>query len=335
MTPSLIVRALDVGYGNTKHSTADAAGNNCFRAYRSLAPTAVTTDISADAMSQRDTVVVSVDDTQYEVGPDAELVTDAQHAHVSDHGYVTRPEYRALCLGALAYMGTPRIDVLVVGLPVSRIESHREQLRALLEGRHQIGSDASVEVKRVLVVAQPVGGALYVALSNNRYDQFRQETICTIDVGAGTTDALVSRGLQALPKRCATHAGGTGAMLRRLSDAVTARHGVECSMLTLDDALRTGTLTLSGRKVPILPMLSATRPDVDQAINALMSRIGTDSDIDRIILVGGGARFFKPGIEARFPRHDITICGAGIFANVRGFQLAGERFAMHASEVSS
>ena len=325
MTPNTIVRALDVGYGNTKYSTVDTAGNIHFKAFRSLAPTAETADISAGAMRKRDTVRISVGGISYEIGPDAELATDARHSHIFDDSYATRPEYRALCLGALSYIQTPRIDVLVVGLPVSRVEAHATQLRAELSGRHKLDGGASVEVKRVIVVAQPVGGALYTALSSGQYNRFREQTTLTIDIGAGTNDALVSRGLQALPKRCATHPGGTDAMLLRLADAAKARHGFECSALTLDQALRTGVLRVSGRVYPLLPLLASTKPVVDQAINALMSRIGTVTDIDRIVLIGGGAPFFRPGIQKRFPNHEITVCSAGIFANVRGFQMAGER----------
>ncbi len=58
-----------------------------------------------------------------------------------------------------------------------------------------------------------------------------------------------------------------------------------------------------------------------------MARVGSVADIDRIVLVGGGARFFQPGIRARFPDHPIEVAESGIFANVRGFQIAGERLA--------
>jgi len=277
-------------------------------------------------MLARDTVVVTISGNRYEVGPDSELATDVQHAQVTDDAYVTRPEYQALSLGALAYMRARKIDLLVAGLPVSRVESQAERVKALLEGRHTINGRC-VEVVRVVVLAQPVGGALHSAMENCRLAQFRDETTLTIDIGAGTNDALVSRGLQILPKRCASHAGGTSALLRQLADTLSARHGVECSMVLLDKALRSGTLKIAGRTYPLLSLLPATRPVVDQAINALMSRIGTVSDIDRIILVGGGARFFKPGIRARFPDHPIEVSEAGIFANVCGFQIAGERVA--------
>ena len=103
MTPKTIVRALDVGYGNTKYSTVDTTGKICFKAFRSLAPVADATDISAGAMRKRDTVSISVGNISYEIGPDAELATNSQHAHVSDDSYVTRRPRavpRSTCLHA-------------------------------------------------------------------------------------------------------------------------------------------------------------------------------------------------------------------------------------------
>ena len=324
MTPQTIVRALDVGYGNTKYSTVSATGKISFKAFRSLAPTAVTTDISAGAMRKRDTVRVSIDDACYEVGPDAELVTDARYAHVDDPDYVERPEYRALCRGTLAYMRAPRIDVLVVGLPVSRVASRAAELRTELTGRHKFDDGTSIEVKKVIVIAQPIGGALYTALTSGRYDRFREQTTLTIDIGAGTSDALVCRGLQAFPKRCETHSGGMNAAIRELADTISDVHRTKCSPSMLDKALRSGTLTINGKKVSVSPMLALAYPVIDLAINALMARVGAVTDIDRIVLIGGGAPFFEPRVRHRFPDHEVSVCNAGIFANVRGFQAAGE-----------
>ena len=323
MKSHAIVRALDVGYGNTKYSTANTAGGIRYKAFRSLAPTAATTDISAGAMRKRDTVCVSIDDVCYEIGPDAEYVVDVEHVPVSDHSYVTTPEYRALCRGALAYMETPRIDVLVVGLPVTRVASHAAQLRAELTGYHKLDDGRSIEVKKVIVIAQPIGGALYTTFSSGDYNSFREQTTLTIDIGAGTSDALVSRGLKAFPKRCETHAGGMLAVLRQLADTINESYGVECSTLMLDKALRSGVLPVAGQKIPVSSMLDSARPIIDQAINALMARVGKVDDIDRIVLIGGGAPFFEPRVRHRFPNHEMSVCDAGIFANVRGFQIAG------------
>ena len=63
-----------------------------------------------------------------------------------------------------------------------------------------------------------------------------------------------------------------------------------------------------------------------QFVQVLASKVGLGIDIQNIILAGGGAAFFRRVIEEKFPRHSIQIAGEPVYANVRGFQLAGTQF---------
>ena len=47
-------------------------------------------------------------------------------------------------------------------------------------------------------------------------------------------------------------------------------------------------------------------------------------------LVGGGAFLFKKAVKAAFPKHRIHEVKEPMFANVRGFQLAGQNYAASA-----
>lgn len=325
MTHEPVVRALDVGHANVKYSTTDAHGNPCFKSFPSLAPAAVTRDLSAGAVKRRDTVMVTIEGNAFEVGPDARFAADAQYAHVFDDTYVERAEYWALTLGALTYLNAPVIDLLVVGLPVSRLEAYTDRLKATLEGQHTSSAGTCVTIKNVAVAAQPLGGALYAALTADQCSRFREETTFTVDVGGGTTDGLVSCGLNVFPARCWSHNGGTHAILRTIADALATRHGIDCSVGELHRALRTGVIKLPGRTLPLASYLKHGRPAVDQALNALMAHVGTRRDIDRILVVGGGARLFDAALRTRFPERPIEVHPEAVFANVKGFQFAGER----------
>lgn len=326
MTHQPVVRALDVGHANVKYFTADVHGNLCYKSFPSIAPAAVTRDLSAGAVKRRDTVAVTIDDNTFEVGPDARFAADAQYAHVFDDTYVERAEYWALTLGSLAYLNAPVIDCLVVGLPVSRLDAYSNRLKAKLEGHHTLSTGARVTIKKVAVAAQPLGGAVHAALAADRSSKFHEETTFTVDVGGGTTDGLVSCGLNVMPARCSSHNGGTHAVLRVIADAVASRHGVDCAVGELDRALRTGVIKLPGRTLPLASFLTHGRPAIDQALNALMAHLGTRRDIDRILVVGGGARLFHSALRARFPEHPIEVHPDAVFANVKGFQFAGDRF---------
>ena len=49
--------------------------------------------------------------------------------------------------------------------------------------------------------------------------------------------------------------------------------------------------------------------------------------LQNIILVGGGAFLFRKAVKAAFPKHRIHEVKEPMFANVRGFQLAGQNYA--------
>jgi len=50
--------------------------------------------------------------------------------------------------------------------------------------------------------------------------------------------------------------------------------------------------------------------------------------------VGGGAFLFKKAVKAAFPKHRIHEVKEPMFANVRGFQLAGQNYAATAPAAS-
>ena len=47
------------------------------------------------------------------------------------------------------------------------------------------------------------------------------------------------------------------------------------------------------------------------------------SDIDNFVLAGGAAFFYRGELQKAFPKHRILQVDEPLFANVRGFQIAG------------
>ena len=62
----------------------------------------------------------------------------------------------------------------------------------------------------------------------------------------------------------------------------------------------------------------------EQAIGEVLHYVGHASDVKNIILVGGGAFFFKKAIKAKHRIHELKDA---LYANVKGFQLAGVEYA--------
>ena len=67
-----------------------------------------------------------------------------------------------------------------------------------------------------------------------------------------------------------------------------------------------------------------------QAVSTMRQWIETPESLQNIILVGGGAFLFKKAVKAAFPKHRIHEVKDSLFANVRGFQIAGQNYALTA-----
>ena len=136
---SIVVRAVDVGFGNTKYVTASAQGQVDCAHFASLAYFGQD-EIPVESMGgRRRTVQVPVDGLLYEVGPDVEFAADRFRSRQLHDGYTQTAEYRALATGALHFMKVETVDLLVVGLPVSQYTGKRAALQKAMTGTFHAG----------------------------------------------------------------------------------------------------------------------------------------------------------------------------------------------------
>ncbi len=321
-----VVRSVDVGFGDVKFVVSSNTGQplGC-RSFPSLVAHPAPQDLSGGSIAARDTVIVHVKGIPYETGPDVELSIGTHSARILHKDFTAQREYLALLRAALHYMATPTIDLLVVGLPVSLMSTKATFLKNKLEGLHPTVGGETVYVDKVLVLAQPIGGLIDFALTHGDYSQLRSATNLVIDPGFFTIDWVLSRGIQPIPARCGSFPGGMHAVLRRFAQVLSEAYQIDLDDYTvLDRGLRTGTLRVFGEELALADYLPAIRPVTDEAVNVLVNSVGDGRDVDNIVLVGGGAPFFRSAIERRFPSHRVHIVADAAFANVRGFQRAGE-----------
>lgn len=342
MSDVKVVRALDVGHGNVKFAIGHADQTRPVQcdSFASRAPAASDGDLGAGMLHKRNTVVVSVNGTRYEVGHDVVLAQSTNdETTVLDKDFALSDSYMARVLGALHYMvaampeGADRIDMLVVGLPVNTIEMHKEALAAKMRGTHKLPFDREVFVEDVHVFPQPLGAFFNFMYSKDDQNQLRPEELksqmnLVIDPGFFTFDWLLAKGMKAITPR-------SGAVNRAMSDIIMAmakevakKHGTQANLAfkIIDDALREGKKPrVFGQTIELADFMSSAKNVINEAVASLSKSVGDGADIDNIILVGGGAEFFMPAIQAKFPKHTIITTKQSVFANVTGFQLAGER----------
>jgi plasmid segregation protein ParM len=326
MSLNSVVRAVDLGFGNAKFVVSHPPGGEvqCL-SFPSAAPLAAISEVNGVMLDAPNTVTVSVDGKRYEVGPGVGVARDGCDHRILHNGYLRTPEYLALMRGIFHYMRLPVIDRLVVGLPLGHVMTRARELEKLLIGNHPTVGGGEVYVRAVNCLAQPVGGFLSYAYAPGTSPILRKQINLVIDVGFVTLDWLLCEGLRPIPQRSGHVEGGVSALLRRIAVRISEKHDVQFGDLqALDRALATGYLTLFGAAVPIAEYIPDARPVLDKALAALANSVGDGSDIHNIVVVGGGARLFLAAIQARFPKHPVVVVPDPLFANVRGFQLAGE-----------
>lgn len=327
MTP--IVRAIDVGFGNTKY-ISNVAGTK-FRCahFPSVAP-ASEIDPRSTMGAGRKTVTIAIDNLYYEVGPEASLAADIYQARQMHDGYCETPEYLALLRGALAYMKVDTIDLLVVGLPVSTFKTKRQGLERRLRGVHVLTGPAhTVTVRRAKVVAQPQGALLHFGTVNNKMAEVNSATNLVVDPGARTFDWLFASGTQLMEKRSGSANRGMFDVLHSIADAISHKYKTDYrDYERLDSALRSGgKVKIFGEECDLSAFQRAAKKIPEDAINEMLRKVGDGNNIDNILLVGGASFYYQDALQRAFPRHTIHELPDPMYANVRGFQSAGQAMA--------
>lgn len=313
-----IIAAIDLGYGHTKWAV-HAAGTVTQDSFPSLAPAAMAGPSIGGGTARLKVVRVQVGGRDFLVGPDAADAADIRSERLRDTAYCTTEPYQALMMGALAFMRQPVIDVLVLGLPLTTLAAYREQLEAKWTGRHTVpashtlGTDQgpqTVQVRRVVVIAQPVGALLG---TTSEHPSIREEKNLVIDLGYFTLDFLVSNGLRAVEQRSGAVEGGMSGYYDALHVATAKayhkqyggvpgafrmqHHMYEDAILHKGRVLRT-----SAGPVDLTAPMQEAALKLNEYLDTVAARIQGGDDILNVVLAGGGAELLRDRFKARFPQ---------------------------------
>lgn len=319
------VRAIDLGFGHTKFTTVTSGGELRYASFPSLALASLVPHNSRDLLASRRTVSVRVGQMYYEVGPDILMVGARTKPVLSVEGYTLAPEYTALMLGALHYMQVDKVDVLVLGLPVSEFAARKAALERLAVGEHDVGKGRKVTVHKALVVAQPQGALVAYAEEHGLLDQIGQQESLIVDCGTRTLDWLTARGLRLVANRSHSAQYGVHDVVSAICDAISREIGERYDEPhTVDEALRFGKrLTIYGKDHDIKRYVPIAEGIAAEGILALTNSIGGKYRFANIVLSGGGAHLFRKALRSAFKKQEVLELPDPFYANVRGFQRAG------------
>jgi plasmid segregation protein ParM len=338
-----VARAIDIGYGNTKFSTTDSRDGKeiACSMFPSVAPLAPKRE-SDRFLDKKDVVLIELKSGEcHEVGPDAIHSLPSNASRKLDPEFPRQDAYMALARGAMDYMKVDRIDHLVVGLPVSSMNSMAAVVRDSLVGEHKL-STRTIHVGDVQVVAQPLGGLYDFGTRNKMMDAIRNGNNILIDPGYFTLDWVFTTGTKPNWSRSGTASNaGVGAILRDIMDRIAGdiqlreKRVVEVteSLLNmLDFAIRSKTeFKVKGVSIDLSRYMAAPNHVVEAAgLTKLRKSVGSLDDLHMVILVGGASHLYKEAVSKLFGDIDVRVAMEPHYANVRGFQLMAQVEAMRA-----
>jgi plasmid segregation protein ParM len=335
------ILAIDVGYGNTKAvwNRRDQNGKVvwdeiCFPS----AANKIFRDHSIQGIAGPDRVLVDVDGELFFVGPEA---TAGAEQLVGGIDYIAKPEYEALLCGAWSYMMKrmgrviPTVDSLVLGLPVANFVVRRSELMAIGAKTHKVPvpeslkhgiATLSARALDVHVIPQPYG-AMRLAHELSADEQLASAGFAAmvIDPGYGTLDWFVTKGLAPRMELSDSFEGGVRMILKEVASIVGKDHGGGSPNMSLvARGLQDGFMLDAGKRIDMAPYMNI----VDQVANTLTAQFLQRFDprkegIHRVILAGGGAKYFSKPLADQLPEFQIETLDASLMSNARGFWLHG------------
>jgi plasmid segregation protein ParM len=155
-----------------------------------------------------------------------------------------------------------------------------------------------------------------------------EEMNLVIDPGFLTFDFLLSNGEKVIENRSSAHTGGVSKVLRSIAESISNKFGIKYENFgAIDKGLRRRKIKINGETEELLDHIKNTRSVLEGSVNYMRNIVGDGSDIDNIILLGGGSAIYQKTIEQYYPKHKLIMLEDAQSANVRGYQLAGEKFA--------
>lgn len=339
------VFAVDVGFGNVKAvwNQPDAKQLKAKANWKEICFKAVahpTTGHDSSGMSGTDRIVVQVGQENFYVGPEATFGGGVRALH---EDYIATAEYEALMIGAWSYMFketgqlNPNVDVLVLGLPVSRFANTRQRLTELggktrrVPVPHHLRERSQkeyIDVKpgKVLILPQPFGGLYKASHAEKNYDLFDEGVISlVIDPGYNTFDWFTAKAMKPQMDLCGSFQGGVSQILKKVSAGISYDHGVESPNFgDVEHALVAGSMNLGFKRIDMAAYRELASREARATVAEFLQRFDpTKNRVAKIYVCGGGANFYAEALRERLSAYRIEVMEDHVMANARGFWLYG------------
>lgn len=240
-------------------------------------------------------------------------------------------QYRVLLCAALSELHKATTTTSVVtGLPLEHYDRWTDKARSVFVGQHRFkrngGNWQTVMVEDCLVVTQPYGSLLDLALADNGKildNVFATGVVAIADIGGVTLNLLVADNLEEVGQW--THGDGLGLLkaLENIADDIKTDHG-DFSPKAHEVAgwLALGKFPYKDGTVVIEPYAkSHLDPLVDIILGRMADVWSEPGRYNAVLLTGGGAVALGKMLKERMNGvyANVTITQDPLFANCRGY----------------
>lgn len=325
------VVGLDIGFGFTK-----ATNGRESLTFKSIFGEASDIQFREQFIGQAasdDQLHVEIDGTGYFVGEFAERQSNVR-SFTLDQDQLIGNFAKILALAALSRMA-PGTDVLrvVTGLPISYYRRHREELTAILQGKHSVvrvdahgkSESMTININQARVIPQPFGSLFNAMMSNSAEvsdKRFVQEKIGIIDIGFRTCDYSIADKTRYSERGSRTTDSGIAQAFSIIASNLQDLTGIDVELYRLYEAVARGSIKIRGKTIDLKPITGETFGKLASSIAGEVDRLWSDDwDIDLIVVTGGGGAVLAPHLQPLLSGEILAIDPAtdSRLNNVRGY----------------
>ena len=318
------IRGLEIGYGTTSVTVNDDGTDVV--TFPSIVVSCDQTAEEKLGFGSSSSIKVYLDKSKsFLVGNELDERTVSTRDLTSD--YVTTDQYKALFYAAISKLDVDQVDLLVCGLPVNNM-SVAPQVEKLVVGEHNV-IGRKINIKRCLVVSQPLGTLANHLNSIDANDEQVHSKKLVIDCGYHTVDFIVATAFDVSSTLNGAVDGGMSKLLEACQVELAKTFKKAPSVQAIDRAFYANYqgneryIKLFGNKYAF-PVCGGHTVDkkavnerfdltpqiervTDEAANFIANKVGDGHDIDEIIVGGGSGPHYLDAIKRRFPKHNITL----------------------------
>ncbi|MBE7940117.1 MULTISPECIES: ParM/StbA family protein [Ramlibacter] len=351
--------AIDLGYNIVKvaYPTAAGPGTTVFPA------TAALLTRGPESVRGLQGLTVEVDRRRFFVGQDAQRCLGGTFSKPAQGDYLNSSQYRALMVGALSSVARGggakagdnlQVACLALGLPVATFRTQCEQMARTWTGVFDVPLDdgtVRIHIEQVSVLPQPLGalarhianvsGLMMEDEQRELIDEINASNILVLDAGSGALNFLAMRGSWYVDwQRSGSAPHGMAQCARSLArsfgdTAVNSWLLNPCVMHRLDwtIARREPFKMAQIGTVSCQEYWPSMRRVIDHGLDGVAHKVQHFRDCDRVLVTGGGARFYAQRLLERFPTISCTVEVVidPILSNVFGFYAKADATAVHAA----